>query len=189
MNTNGVLSLGQPFTRFSSFGSNFDSVPSPPIIAPFWDDVDIRAAGTIFYRQDFSSSVADQVQQEIYAQFPDIGFFYPSLVFVATWDRVATLPHFSGRLNTFQAIIASDGVRTFVRFNYGDIQWGGFRTLIGVSAGDGINFITHPASLSSSVLLLDNTATTYRIDSKFNTGLIGVGTGGGGHRGHVPPPP
>ena len=171
MNTNGVLSLGQPFTRFSSFGSNFDSVSSPPIIAPFWDDVDIRAAGTIFYRQDFSSSVADQVQQEIYAQFPDIGFFYPSLVFVATWDRVATLPHFSGRLNTFQAIIASDGVRTFVRFNYGDIQWGGSTTLIGVSAGDGINFITHPASLSSSVLLLDNTATTYRIDSKFNTSM------------------
>ena len=119
-----MLSLGQRFTRFSSFGSNFDSVPSPPIIAPFWDDVDIRRGGTIFYRQDFTSSVADQVQQEIYAQFPDIEFFYPSLVFVATWDRVAAFSSsFRGRFNTFQAIIATDGGRTFVRFNYGDIQW------------------------------------------------------------------
>ena len=40
--------------------------------------------------------------------------------------------------------------------------------MIGVSAGDGVNFITHPVSLSSSVLLLDNSANTYRIDSKFN---------------------
>ena len=167
-----MLSLGQPFTGYSSFGSNFDSVSSPPIIAPFWDDVNIQRGGTIFYRQDFTSSVADQVQQEIYTQFPDIGFFYPSLVFVATWDRVAAFSSsFRGHFNTFQAIIATDGGRTFVRFNYGDIQWGGFRTLIGASAGDGVNFITHPASLSSSVLLLDNTTTTYRIDGKFH-GII-----------------
>ena len=160
-----MLSFGQSFTRYSSFGFNFDSVSSPPIIAPFWDDIDIRRAGTIYYRQDFSSSVADQIQQEIYMQFPDVGFFYPSLVFVATWDRVAEYFGF-GQFNTFQVVIASDGGRTFVRFNYGDIQWGGSRTLIGISAGDGINFITHPASLSSSVLLLDNTTTTYRIDGK-----------------------
>ena len=171
-----MLSFGRSFTRYSSFGSNFDSVSSPPIIAPFWDDVDIRRAGTIYYRQDFSSSVADQVQQEIYMQFPDVGFFYPSLVFVATWDRVAAFSSsFFSRFNTFQVVIASDGARTFVRFNYRDIQWGGPRTLIGISAGDGINFITHPASLSSSVLLLDNTAITYRIDSKcYNMSRIAI---------------
>ena len=165
-----MLSFGQSFTFTSSGGSNFSSVSSPqPIIAPFWDDVDVLKGGTIFYRQDFNSSVANQVQQEIYTQFPDVGFFYPSLVFVATWDRVAAFSSsFRGRFNTFQAIIASDGGRTFVRFNYGNIQWGGSSTLIGVSAGDGVNFITHSASLSSSVLLLDNTATTYRIDGNFH---------------------
>ena len=160
-----MLSFGQPFTRFSSSGSNFDSVFSPPIIAPFWDDVDIRNGGTIYYRQDNSSSIADQVQQQIYTQYPNIGFFYPSLIFVATWHRVAAFSSsFGGLFNTFQVIIASDGSRAFVRFNYEDIQWGGSNTLIGVSAGDGINFVIHPASLSSSVLLLGGTTTTY---SKF----------------------
>ena len=163
-----MISFGDSYIAFSSFGLSFNSILlSPPIIAPFWDDVDIQKGGTIYYRQDFNSSVANKIQQEIYTQFPDAGFFYPSLVFVATWDRVAAFSSdFSDRFNTFQTIIASDGRKTFVRFSYGDIQWGGSSTLIGISAGDRTNYIIHPASMSSSILLLDNTATTYRIDSK-----------------------
>ena len=140
---------------------------SPPLIAPFWDDIDVTKGGTIYYRQDNTSSTAEQVQQDIHTEFPGIGSFYPTLVFVATWDRVQAFNgSFSGLVNTFQVVIASDGEKTFVKFNYGDIQWGGPRTLIGVSAGDQINFITHPASLSTAVLSLDNNATIYRIDSK-----------------------
>ena len=168
MNTNGVVSFGQSFISYSSFGCDFDTVSSPPIIAPFWDDVDIRNGGTIYYRQDFNSSIVEQVQQEIYTQFPDVGFFYPLLVFVATWDRVAAYAFSArGHYNTVQVIIVSNGERTFVKFNYGDIQWGGSRTLIGVSAGNRVNFITHPASLSSSVLSLDDTTAIYKIDGKF----------------------
>ena len=87
-------------------------------------------------------------------------------MFVATWDRVEAFSGIGGRVNTFQAVILSNGTLTFVRFNYGDIQWGGSTTLIGVSVGNRFNFITHPASLSSSVLSLDNTTATYRVDSK-----------------------
>ena len=165
MNANGVLSFGRSFTDASSGGSNFNTVSSPPIIAPFWNDVDVRRGGAIYYRQDNSSLNADQVQQDINTQFPDIEF-YPSLVFVATWDRVGRFGH-RGLANTFQVVIASDGEQTFVGFSYRDIQWGGSRTLIGISAGDGINFITHPASLSPNVTsLLDNTTTIYGINSK-----------------------
>ena len=171
MNTNGVLSLGQSFgTRTSSGGSNFNSVSSPPIIAPFWDDVDVRRGGAIYYRQDNTSFIAEVVQRDIHTHFPEVGFFYPTLVFVTTWDGVeAFSSSFRGLVNTFQVVIASDGERTFVRFSYGDIQWGGSITLIGVSAGDSVSFITHPASLSSSVTqLLENTTIIYRVDlSKF----------------------
>lgn len=91
--------------------------------------------------------------------FNNIGLFYPSLVFVATWDRVAAISgDFSGLVNTFQVVVASNGTWTFVAFNYGNIQWGGLNTFIGVGSGDGNNFITHPASSSSSVLLLDNSS-------------------------------
>ena len=166
MNTNGVLSFGQPYTTTSSNRLNFDSVFSPPIIAPFWDDINIAGGGEIYYRQVFDSFLVEQVQLEVSSQFPEVGFFYPSLVFVATWDRVAPFSGFNGR-NTFQVIIASDSSRTFVGFTYGDIEWGGSNTLIGVSAGDGLNFFTHPASLSPGIPFLDGTNVSYRIDSKF----------------------
>ena len=167
MNTNGVVSLREPFTSTSSSGSNFDSVSSPPIIAPFWDDININNGGVIYYRQDFSSLAADLVRQEVSSQYPEVGSFYPSLVFVATWDRVAAFSSdFSGLLNTFQVVIGSDGSLTFVEFIYGDIEWGGSSTLIGVSAGDGFNFISHPTSLSLNIISIDGTSVTYRVDSK-----------------------
>ena len=151
----------------STYGSNFNSVTTPPIIAPFWDDTDITNGGTIYYRQDSDPVLAVLVQQTIASDYPEAVSFQPSLVFVATWDRVE--PDDSnnrGLVNTFQVVVASDGTWTFVRFSYGDIQWGGSDTLIGVSAGDGVNFITHSASLSSSVLLLDSSTVMYRIDGK-----------------------
>ena len=169
MNTNGVLSFGWSYTHTSYGRSNFSFVSSPPIIVPFWDDVDITKGGSIYYRQDNTSSIADEVQQDIGDQFPDVDF-YPSLVFVATWDRVAAYSSsLRDLVNTFQIVMASDGRQTFIKFHYGDIQWGGSNTLIGVSAGDRINFITHPASglNSSSVLSLANTTATYKVDSTF----------------------
>ena len=174
MNTNGVLSFGRSFTSTSSGRSNFGFVSSPPIIAPFWDDIDIRRGGVIYYRQVVNSFIIEQVQLEVSSQYPEVGFFYPSLVFVATWDRVAPYSGFQNSLvNTFQVIIASDGSWSFVGFTYDDIGWGGSNTLIGVSAGDGVNYITHPASLSSDIQFLDGTNISYRIDGKLPlTGLI-----------------
>jgi hypothetical protein len=174
VSTNGVLSFGHHFIDYTSGGLNFNSVFSPPLITPFWDDVDVRRGGTVYYRVDNTSesSIAQQIQQDI---SPSIGSFHPSLVFVATWDRVPPYTYFGAPnfgdpsfVNTFQVVVASNGSRTFVRFNYGDIQWGGPRTLIGVSAGDRVKFITHSASLSPSVLSLENSTTTYfEVGSKF----------------------
>ena len=167
MNTNGVLSFGLTHTTPSTYGSNFSAVFSPPIIAPFWDDIDITRGGTIYYRQESDPAIVEQVQQAVASDYPEAASFQPSLVFVATWDRVERFAIIStGDTNTFQVVIVSDGSWTFVRFIYGDIQWGGLNTLIGVSAGDRVNFITHSASLSSSVLSLDNTTTTYRVDGE-----------------------
>ena len=162
-----MLSFEELYTSPSAYGSNFSDVFSPPIIAPFWDDVDVTEGGTIYYRQDSDPAVVEQVQQEIASHYPEAKSFRPSLVFVATWDRVEPYDFVArGLVNTFQVVVVSDGTWTFVTFSYGNIQWGGSNTLIGISAGDRINFITHPASLSSSVLSLDNTTTTYRVDGK-----------------------
>ena len=42
--------------------------------------------------------------------------------------------------NTFQAVITTDGLRTFVLFIYANIQWGN-RATIGFNAGDGVRSI------------------------------------------------
>ena len=42
--------------------------------------------------------------------------------------------------NTFQAVIATDGQRTYAFFIYGDIEWGDGAT-VGFNAGDGVRFI------------------------------------------------
>lgn len=51
--------------------------------------------------------------------------------------------------NTFQVVIATDGVQTYVIFNYLSIQWGERGATIGFNAGDGINFLNllTPASV------------------------------------------
>jgi hypothetical protein len=168
VNTNGVLSFGASYIL--PVATDFNFVSSPPIIAPFWDDIDIRKGGTIYYHQDSNSTITELVQKAVASEYPEAASFQPSLVFVATWDRVEPYisgPDARGLMNTFQVVVASDGTWTFVRFSYGDIQWGGFGTVIGVSAGDRVNFITHPASQSSDVLLLFNTTATYRVDGMY----------------------
>ena len=53
---------------------------------------------------------------------------------------------------------------------------GGVTTLIGVTAGDRVNFVIHPASQTSSVLLLYNARATYmyRIDGMYEHGEFEV---------------
>ena len=166
VNTNGLLSFNGSVTSPTSSGS-FDPFP---VIAPFWDDVDVRVNGTIFYREDSDPEIADRLRREISAEYPEAETFHPSVVFVATWDRVESYRStLRGLRNTFQVVIASDGSMTFVLFNYGDIQWGGVTTLIGVNAGDRVNSFIHPATFSPRVLLLDNTTVSYRVDSELIT--------------------
>ena len=69
-------------------------------------------------------------------------------------------------MNTFQAVLATDGVMTFVMFNYEDIQWGRAETTVGFNAGDQLQFITLPEPLTAEgVLNLENTS---------NVGIPGV---------------
>ena len=75
------------------------------------------------------------------------------------------------QVNTFQAVLATDGTLMFVMFLYEDIQWSS-ATSIGLNAGDGVNFVTVPESFTAdSVLNLTNTSNVdlpgvyiYRVD-------------------------
>ncbi len=63
------------------------------------------------------------------------------------------------QVNTFQAVLATDGNQTFVAFLYEDIQWGSSDTTIGFNAGDQVRSFTLPESGAvDDVLNLESTS-------------------------------
>ena len=86
MNTNGHLTFRSEFLEW---------IPRPfpivglPLIAPYWEDVDIRRFGTIFYRQTSSPILLQRARNELQELFPSSGNFNPTRLVIATWDRVA----------------------------------------------------------------------------------------------------
>ena len=76
------------------------------------------------------------------------------------------------QVNTFQAVLATDGSITFVMFLYHAIQWSSGTTTIGFNAGDGVHYYTVPLN-GYGVLNLDNTSNVgipgiyiYRVDQE-----------------------
>ena len=86
MNTNGILSLQDRFTDFSPDPFPIDGLP---LVAPFWDDVNIQEGGTIYYRQTTNSLLLEDFHNELVAISPSLQSFHPTWLFIATWFRVA----------------------------------------------------------------------------------------------------
>jgi len=87
--------------------------------------------------------------------------------------------HLFIQTNTFQCVLASSGVESFVIFLYADgrIQWttgdasdgddglGGTEALAGINAGNGVNSVTIPGSRTPSIINITQTS---------NVGIPGV---------------
>ena len=85
VNTNGLLSfamLQSPYlpTPFS--------LTNQPLVAPFWGDVDTRSSGNVFYRQTSDQALLDEVGMEIRRSFVNSRGFFPTSLFIATWNDV-----------------------------------------------------------------------------------------------------
>ena len=62
-------------------------------------------------------------------------------------------------MNTFQAVLATDEIHTFVLFLYEDIQWGSASTSVGFNPGDGMRGFNLPdASTDTGTLDLEQTS-------------------------------
>ncbi|XP_071847181.1 sushi domain-containing protein 2-like isoform X2 [Apostichopus japonicus] len=173
LNTNGVLSFLSEVTQFTP--DPFPLSDDRRLIAPFWADVDNTVAGEIYFREDRSPEIIQLVNQNIQRAFSvDFGRFVSSWVFIATWDMVAFYNNRQKQLkpinNTFQAVLASDGLHSFALFNYEKIEWttgtasygdkqtGSANTpnsvaaQVGFNAGDGINFFAVEGSRTQRVV-------------------------------------
>jgi hypothetical protein len=135
INNNGNVTFEDQYTTFSS--AVFPSAAIPPMIAPFWGDVD-------------TGDDIEPIGQVRYEVYPDYA--------IVSWDSVGVYPgaNFNQR-NTFQLLI-TDGVSSVLPsgsnlcFLYGDMQWttgtasqgtdgfGGLPATAGVNRGDGVNY-------------------------------------------------
>ena len=82
-----MLSLGE--NGFTDFDSRSFPISSPPLIAPFWFDLDPSTGGSISYRVSNDSGLLSNFSS-LWEQLNvgDLTGFVPTYVFIATWDRV-----------------------------------------------------------------------------------------------------
>jgi len=172
VNNNGNITFTSPLSDFTPF-----VFPSGnKIIAPYFADVDTTGP------PDVSGDGLDDVYFSERTHQSDLivistivnkafgGAFAATSAFVATWDHVGYFSSNVDKLNTFQVVLTTDGVQSFVIFHYLDngMQWeagdadggvGGFIPLggtgtsaaAGFDAGDSVNFSTVTGSLMPGI--------------------------------------
>ena len=101
VNTNGIISFQRQFTEFSP--RRFPLNNLLPLIAPFWDDVDIRRFGNVFYRKTSNVTLLQRARVQLQELFPSSGNFTPTTLFIATWDSVAQLGG-GPRVSTYKTV-------------------------------------------------------------------------------------
>ncbi|XP_068098422.1 uncharacterized protein [Hyperolius riggenbachi] len=165
VDNNGLLSFQSAIWQFTpqplpaAFGNSF--------LAPFWSDINNQLAGDIYYRQSTDPNLLSRATSDIQTYFHNEDFV-ARWVFVATWHRVAYFGSTTGKVNTFQAVLSTDGNQTFLLYNYADIQWpsvsngsvfqGGPQALAGLNSGFDTGYYTIPGSLSPAIANLSSTS-------------------------------
>uniref|UniRef100_A0A8C3EMX4 Uncharacterized protein n=1 Tax=Corvus moneduloides TaxID=1196302 RepID=A0A8C3EMX4_CORMO len=134
----------------------FTGQESLPMVAVFWDDADFsKGVGTTWY-QEYStlSSTQDPVVQDVEAKIEK----YLKISYVAkwtlkvTWEKAPAYPSWrddtqvrrAGETSTYQAVLTTDGNRSFALLLYqdGGMRWdytklAAANVLIGFSSGNG----------------------------------------------------
>lgn len=181
VNNNGNLSFGAGFPTFTASGFPVNGFP---MVAPFWGDVDTRAAasGTSYYKMTANT-------------------------LIVTWDNVGYYNTHADRTNTFQVAISDGtnptmGLGNNVCFSYDSMNWttgdasggvggfGGTPATVGVNRGNGVNFFQigrfdqnnanydGPGGNNDGVHYLDGLDTCFRVDGQTNQPPIWVNNPG-----------
>lgn len=172
INNNGAVSFGNGVSNYSP--APFPSDIAVEVVAPLWSDVDTRTSGKVWYRTVTDGAFLKTLSTDIKTNSLAVKSFNPTVAQVVTWDKV---PAYDGKggvgkeVNTFQAVIATDGVQTFTIFKYpdGGIQWligsasapgaypiAGFQT----KTGNVTSYMNAPGSGTASIADLPNFSNT-----------------------------
>ncbi|CAH2319465.1 alpha-tectorin [Pelobates cultripes] len=186
VNNNGVISFNVLVSQFTP--EAFPLADGRAFMAPFWADVHNGIRGEIYYRETTDQAILKKISKEIRKHFKNVPSFSATWVFVVTWDEVtfyggsSTTP-----VNTFQALLISDGISSFAIFNYAEITWttgtasggdpltglGGVMAQAGFNGGNSTNFFSVPGSRSPEIVNIEETTNVnvpgrwlFKIDGK-----------------------
>lgn len=105
-----------------------------PWIAPYGADIGAISSSDLYYYSVSGINIPSTVTEIIQSQYPDSAAFEPSLAVVVTWQNVRQYPALEDNsTNTFQAVFATDYVKSFVIFLYEKLEWG--PAVVGISSG------------------------------------------------------
>ncbi|XP_063292594.1 sushi, nidogen and EGF-like domain-containing protein 1 [Pelobates fuscus] len=135
----------------------------PTFLAPFWADIETSNEGEIYIGTNTSLQLLSQATSDVGSYFPGLNFS-AGMVLVATWVKVpyhfSTFP--SKQVNTFQAVLITDGTDTFLFYNYADLQWPTTNmeeiALAGLNSGRTTGYYQLPGSHTTDILKLANTS-------------------------------
>ncbi|XP_020319975.1 alpha-tectorin [Oncorhynchus kisutch] len=170
VNNNGVISFNVQVSQFTP--EAFPLSDSRSFIAPLWADVHNGIRGDVYYRESADPELLERASQDIRKYFKNMPTFTATWIFITTWHQVTfyggsqTTP-----VNTFQAVLISDGLSCFSMFNYGEINWstgtasggdpltglGGTTAQSGFNGGDIGHFLNLPGSRSNDVVEIEQT--------------------------------
>ncbi|XP_028417110.1 sushi domain-containing protein 2-like [Dendronephthya gigantea] len=161
VNTNGVISFLREVSQYTP--DPFPLGNNQRIIAPFWADVDTGNGGNVYYRETQELAIRTRASDEIRKHFVRQRSFTAKWVLIVTWLNVARYGSRALR-NTFQTILATDGVSSFSIFYYNKIEWtfGTFSNSIpaqaGFNAGDGFRYFNIPNSRTPAIINITSTS-------------------------------
>ncbi|KAK9401505.1 mucin-4 [Crotalus adamanteus] len=159
----------------------FNGREKVPMVAVFWDNADFsKGSGVIFYQEyPCGNSARHPLVQDVEAKIRRYvrSSYKARWLLKVTWDKVQPYPgqKQSGKTNTYQAILTTDGYRTYALFLYqdGGMQWDYAKlparnVLIGYTSGDGYFKNDH--------LMMATAAEKYRPDrfQGYNTDVRGL---------------
>ena len=87
VNNNGIISFKTKEDSYSP--EDFPRNNSPPVIAPFWADIDIQnVGGSVFYLNTSDKDILNLASSEVRRYFPRHRNFSATWVLIATWYDV-----------------------------------------------------------------------------------------------------
>ncbi|XP_028416696.1 uncharacterized protein LOC114540886 [Dendronephthya gigantea] len=164
VNTNGVISFLVQVSQYTP--DAFPLGDNRRLIAPFWADVDTTDGGIVYYRETQELAMRTSVSNEIKKYFVRQRSFLAKWIMIVTWLNVAQYGGGSTLRNTFQTILATDGVNSFAIFYYNKIEWTfglhsntkGISAQAGFNAGDGVRYFNIPNSRTSEIINILSTS-------------------------------